>query len=327
MDDGSPDHCGRICDEYSLQDNRIIVHHLKNGGQSAARNIGMKLSKGQYIIFVDGDDWIDVNYCKNMYNIISDNNDVDVIYAGYSYTFQNANLDVTTVDPQFKGKVILTDETKVKLMLAALYLPGYLSGEISKQAEYSIALWGKSFKRKFLLSNHLQCTEGISPFEDNIFCAEMLNSNPILYFSSDILYFYRINEQSVTQRRLNNEYEIWNLSKTLKALQNVVNQQYLMALFTIMRVRQVAENIFLNNKLDLKEKKKLLSDMRNDIEVSRQLQIIQKEKFYKRFHKSHRLFYKIFSNKLWEILGILFAIKRNCKYAKKTANDGFIRFK
>lgn len=58
VDDGSPDNCGAICDEYAGQDERIRVIHQKNGGLSAARNAGLDIAKGDYIFFVDSDDWI-----------------------------------------------------------------------------------------------------------------------------------------------------------------------------------------------------------------------------------------------------------------------------
>lgn len=66
VDDGSPDNCGVICDEYAKQDNRITVIHKKNGGVSDARNKGIDIAKGQYITFVDPDDFIHYKYVKTM---------------------------------------------------------------------------------------------------------------------------------------------------------------------------------------------------------------------------------------------------------------------
>ena len=57
VDDGSPDNCPKICDDYALTDKRIKVIHKKNGGLSDARNIGMENVNGKYIIFLDGDDF------------------------------------------------------------------------------------------------------------------------------------------------------------------------------------------------------------------------------------------------------------------------------
>ena len=63
VDDGSPDNCGKICDEYAQKDKRVRVIHKGNGGVSSARNLGIDEAKGEYISFVDPDDWID----KDMY--------------------------------------------------------------------------------------------------------------------------------------------------------------------------------------------------------------------------------------------------------------------
>uniref|UniRef100_UPI003079CB33 glycosyltransferase family 2 protein n=1 Tax=Phascolarctobacterium succinatutens TaxID=626940 RepID=UPI003079CB33 len=61
IDDGSPDNCGEICDEYAKKDSRVRVIHKENGGQSSARNRGLDIAKGEIIGFVDSDDDIEVN--------------------------------------------------------------------------------------------------------------------------------------------------------------------------------------------------------------------------------------------------------------------------
>lgn len=68
VDDGSPDQCGEICDEYAEKDKRIRVLHKKNGGLSSARNYGCKAAQGKWIMFVDGDDWIEPDMCQTMYS-------------------------------------------------------------------------------------------------------------------------------------------------------------------------------------------------------------------------------------------------------------------
>ena len=62
VDDGSPDNCGAICDEYAARDDRVIVIHKKNGGVSAARNDGIRIASGKWITFVDPDDWCEPDY-------------------------------------------------------------------------------------------------------------------------------------------------------------------------------------------------------------------------------------------------------------------------
>ena len=64
VDDGSPDNCGAICDNYAQEDGRVLVIHKKNGGLSSARNAGLEIAKGELIVFIDSDDWIDANYIE-----------------------------------------------------------------------------------------------------------------------------------------------------------------------------------------------------------------------------------------------------------------------
>ena len=78
VDDGSPDNCPQICDEYAAKDNRIKVIHKKNGGLSDARNAGLDICKGDYITFVDSDDLLDINAIKSM---LDANNDSSIILA------------------------------------------------------------------------------------------------------------------------------------------------------------------------------------------------------------------------------------------------------
>ena len=81
VDDGSPDQCGRICDEYAAGDPRIRVIHKENGGLSAARNTGFLAAEGDWVMFVDGDDWIDPDMCACMYETAC-REDVELVMCG-----------------------------------------------------------------------------------------------------------------------------------------------------------------------------------------------------------------------------------------------------
>lgn len=72
VDDGSPDNSGVICDKYAEKDNRIIVIHKKNGGCCEARNVGMSSATGDYIVIVDGDDWLELDYVDYMMHIVQE---------------------------------------------------------------------------------------------------------------------------------------------------------------------------------------------------------------------------------------------------------------
>ena len=83
VDDGSTDNSGKIIDEYAIKDERIKVIHKENGGQGSARNRGLDIAKGNYIGFVDSDDWIHKDMYKCMYQIISEDN-TDIVQVGHN---------------------------------------------------------------------------------------------------------------------------------------------------------------------------------------------------------------------------------------------------
>lgn len=78
IDDGSPDRCPAMCDEWAKRDSRVTVLHQKNGGASSARNAGLRVAQGEYIGFVDSDDWIEPGMYGSMYKLITAN-DADMV--------------------------------------------------------------------------------------------------------------------------------------------------------------------------------------------------------------------------------------------------------
>ena len=93
VDDGSPDNCGIICDEYAQKDSRIKVIHKENGGLSSARNVGVDVAKGTYIAFVDSDDFIHEEFIEKLYEILK-SNDADISQCDFIKTNgEKPNLD------------------------------------------------------------------------------------------------------------------------------------------------------------------------------------------------------------------------------------------
>ena len=92
VDDGSPDRCPQMCDEWAKRDSRIRVVHKKNGGLSSARNAGLDVAKGEYISFVDSDDFICKDALENLYNRIKDDKSIGIT-SGLIYRYQDGSIN------------------------------------------------------------------------------------------------------------------------------------------------------------------------------------------------------------------------------------------
>ena len=112
INDGSTDSSGKILDEYLKKDNRIQVINKINEGQGIARNIGIDIAKGEYIGFVDPDDWINAKKKKKMYNQAKNINS-DIVICDYSKHFENSNK--TTVQKFFKRTINPVKTANIKI--------------------------------------------------------------------------------------------------------------------------------------------------------------------------------------------------------------------
>lgn len=97
VDDGSPDSCPRICDQWAKKDERIQVIHKPNGGLSDARNAGMKVMNGDYVAFVDSDDWIESTMYETMVTLL-EKNEADICECGYQKSSGENDLKTISVN-------------------------------------------------------------------------------------------------------------------------------------------------------------------------------------------------------------------------------------
>ena len=102
IDDGSPDRCGDICDEYAKIDTRIKVFHTENRGLSSARNYGIEKATGEYLGFVDSDDWIEPDMFETLVTEIEKNN-ADIVNCGFYYEYPKQSVIESAYDTRFNN--------------------------------------------------------------------------------------------------------------------------------------------------------------------------------------------------------------------------------
>jgi len=178
VDDGSTDSSGSISSEYAEKDNRILVRHLKNGGPSKARNYGLNLATGEYILFLDSDDY----FPENTLNVITESvqkTSAHIICGSFSI-LQNGNLCQKSIN--YKDRVISNDA----------FLCDILKGNIPA------AVWGKTYHKDAI--GQIRFNEKLDMGEDFIFNILILTQSTyqITYISKPI-YNYRILNQSLTR--------------------------------------------------------------------------------------------------------------------------------
>ncbi len=183
VNDGSTDKSLEICQRF-YDDDIIILDRKQRGGLSSARNLGMKYCHGEYIAFIDSDDWIENNYLEELVNGIFDE-DVDIVQCGY-----NRKLDdnKTLYKKCFSEKIINNND---KILYEYF-------------VEHSIytTVWGKIFRRKAI--DNLFFKEGHN-YEDRIFMADLLENVNKIKIIDKPLYNYRKNNNSITQSGITKE--------------------------------------------------------------------------------------------------------------------------
>ncbi len=196
VDDGSPDECGKICDSYGKADSRIRVFHKENGGLSSARNYGCRAAQGKWIMFVDGDDWIEPDMCQTMYEVGEQKN-VQLVMCGIMKDYGKSAKEYKFYLED--GKVYQGQECKWLQQQLLVY-----NGNIA-------VAYSKLIDRKLLIDNQIFHDEilkqGAEGLEFNLRLFEKLKSAT---FVNKPFYHYIYNENSISasHNEANHEFVI-----------------------------------------------------------------------------------------------------------------------
>lgn len=189
VDDGSKDRCPEICDLYASKDDRIRVIHKANGGLVSARKAGLRQSNGDYISYVDGDDWIGPGFIEGLYTAVR-TSDADIVCAGFT-------RDLFTQSASFINNLPLGiyEGNKLKELWGAMisYPPFYRTG-------ISTYLWNKLFKRSVLFEAQMSVDNRISIGEDGAVTYPALLKSKIVSLIDNVEYHYRQREDSMLKQ-------------------------------------------------------------------------------------------------------------------------------
>jgi len=187
VDDGSPDNCPVICDEYARSDNRIKVIHKENGGLVSARRAGIKLAAGDYVFNLDGDDRIEKDALECAYKIIKDTA-CEMVSFALRWVKNGHTLKITD-DGIDEGLYTKKDIEKH-------IFPRLLMDKNMEHLSYSLA--GKAIQREFLTPHQLGVSEKISVGEDLCCVLPCYLHVKSVYISKKPVYLYTIREESLT---------------------------------------------------------------------------------------------------------------------------------
>lgn len=194
VDDGSPDRCGEICDNYAAKDSRICVIHKENGGLSSARNAGYYMAKGEWLMFVDGDDWIEPEMCGEMYKVGVESN-VQIVMSNlcrdYGHTSTPYNIYLEN------NKIYKEDECKW-LQEQLLHFDSCIAMAYAK-------LIRKDYLDYFEITHDEVLKQGAEGIEFTLRLFENLDST--IYINKPF-YHYIYNENSISSSHNENNHKL-----------------------------------------------------------------------------------------------------------------------
>lgn len=239
INDGSPDNCNAICEAYCKKDNRFSLVCKKNGGPSSARNVGLNLIKGDYLLCVDADDWIEPNMIEVLLqNMISYKADLSVC------SFYEDKKNCTK--KEFFSHTIqeLSQEDAIKELILPKKFYGFL--------------WNKLLKKDIIAN--LRFDESIIKGEDSLFlCQYILNCNSIVLYDIP-LYHYRIDSVSISRSKFN-EKKMSVLEAYSRIVKELDNHNYPKEIVDMQKVRYASQLLSLRTNIICSGKNHFLSQL------------------------------------------------------------------
>lgn len=255
VDDGSIDGSWEICEKYSSRDNRIIAKKNEHGGVGIARNLGLDVAKGDYVTFLDSDDWLEENYFEKAIKLCEEL-EIDIFMGGYVMIKSGVKVCQLGIPEEYIGNYReVTSEYLKKLV----------------EYNYCASCCGKIYKHSIIADVRFDTDLNIG--EDLKFVFEVMKKNPQIYASESIVYNYRRGHTSLTYSV--DEKKCKGVIETAKILFHVIEEKAFehteFESYVMRRYRQESVyvlGVVLHEKMNIKEKigciKSLLVNPKNN---------------------------------------------------------------
>lgn len=193
VDDVSLDSTPQKCDEWAEKDIRIkVIHKSKNEGLGYARNTGLEIAKGEYVAFVDSDDFVDYDMFEKLYHKASEHH-LDIVFCGFK-KYHNGKI-VTTINEV--ENYVQYDGADCQKMLEGMVSN---CGDSSKIVKYEMSVWHGIYKREVIEKNQIMfCSERQFCSEDILFHIDLIKECNSIGIIPDALYYYCYNGNSLTK--------------------------------------------------------------------------------------------------------------------------------
>ena len=258
VDDGSPDDCGKIADEYAKKDARIKSLHKPNGGLSDARNFGMEYATGDYLMFADSDDFLTEIACEVLVNKIEAEN-ADYVIGNYINCYENGEL---WPNPVFNKEKYKEFELNIKDYKDSFFI-------------MNSGVWNKIYRKSFIDDLNLKFEIGI-PAEDAIFTTYCFMKARKVVYIPDMVYVYR-QRGAATSISMNCTAKYFNgISKAYKIIYENFKENNELGFYRFFYAKSMTYMLykFIDSQLLTEEEKiEVLSDMRWFYKVSRELKV------------------------------------------------------
>ena len=245
VDDGSPDNCPAICDDYAKKDNRVLVIHKENQGLVRARETGILAASGKYICWVDGDDFVSKELLEHLYQIIQSYDELDMICFDYNRYYEDRDPHLKTSNNNNNPTPGMYDKKRLEQEIYPYMLWDSRKRFVTTLISSSVCY--KCFKRELIIAHY--CKEPrLTQGEDTAVVFESLFFANKVFCSDKVLYYYRQLDHSMMhsydrmyldQLQLKNHYlraHTGSLSESLsQQVENLYVADLMVAVFTFAR--------------------------------------------------------------------------------------------